>query len=129
MPLLIITSFGALIWMNLSTTIKGATPVLQAAPEIDLRIFKSWSNLRAAHALLFLYYELRRIHGSLSITQLMAAGIKDHVWGVDELISSLRHRWNRGPRPAMGACASCTGDPAADPDSDKGQRSVDLGRG
>jgi hypothetical protein len=61
MPLLIITSFGALIWMNLSTTIKGATPVLQAAPEIDLRIFKSWSNLRAAHALLFLYYELRRI--------------------------------------------------------------------
>lgn len=48
---------------------------------------KSWDSLRAALALHFAYYNLCRIHGSLRITPAMAAGITDHVWELNELIS------------------------------------------
>ena len=46
---------------------------------------RSRDNLRAALALHFAYYNLCRIHGSLRITQAMAAGISDHVWMIEEL--------------------------------------------
>jgi hypothetical protein len=48
---------------------------------------RSWDNLRCALALHFAYYNLCRIHGSLRITPAMAAGISDHVWSLEELIS------------------------------------------
>lgn len=50
---------------------------------------KKWENLQAALALHFAYYNLCRIHGKLRITPAMAAGVTDHVWGLDELIATL----------------------------------------
>lgn len=48
---------------------------------------RSWGNLRAALALHFAHYNLCRVHGSLRITPAMAAGVSDHVWNIDELIT------------------------------------------
>jgi len=50
---------------------------------------KKWENLQAALALHFAYYNFCRIHGKLRVTPAMEAGIADHVWGLDELISTL----------------------------------------
>jgi hypothetical protein len=53
----------------------------------DLRFSKSWNNLRGALAPQFAHYNLCRIHASLRITPAMAAGIADHVWEIEGLIS------------------------------------------
>jgi len=50
---------------------------------------KKWENLKAALALHFAYYNFVRIHGSLRVTPAMEAGITDHVWTLDELVSVL----------------------------------------
>jgi IS1 family transposase len=44
-------------------------------------------NLKAAVALFFAHYNLCRIHGSIRMTPAMAAGVSDHIWTLDELIS------------------------------------------
>lgn len=49
---------------------------------------KSRENLRAALALHFAHYNLRRVHGSLRITPAMESGLTDHVWSIEELISA-----------------------------------------
>jgi hypothetical protein len=48
---------------------------------------KSWNNLLTALALHLAYYNLCRIHGSLRVAPAMAAGIRDHVWDLLELIA------------------------------------------
>jgi len=48
---------------------------------------KKWLNLRWAYALQFAYYNFCRIHLSLRITPAMQAGITDHIWTIQELIS------------------------------------------
>src|SRR5438034_1674180 len=40
-------------------------------------------------ALHFTYYNFCKVHNSLRITPAMAAGISDHVWEIDELVSLL----------------------------------------
>ena len=50
---------------------------------------KKLENLKAAVGLHFAHYNYVRIHQSLRITPAMAAGLTDHVWGMDELLSSL----------------------------------------
>jgi hypothetical protein len=52
---------------------------------------KKWDNLKAALALHFAHYNFCRIHGSLRITPAMAAGLSDHVWTLEELIT----KWTR----------------------------------
>ena len=42
-------------------------------------------NHMAAVALHFLHYNFARIHKTLRITPAMAAGLSDHVWGVEEI--------------------------------------------
>lgn len=44
-------------------------------------------NLRAAVSLWFAYYNFCRVHGSLRITPAMAAGISDHIWSLEEVLS------------------------------------------
>jgi IS1 family transposase len=44
-------------------------------------------NLKAAVALFFAHYNLCRVHGSIRMTPAMAAGISDHIWSLDELLS------------------------------------------
>ena len=49
---------------------------------------KKLSHLKAALALHFAHYNFIRVHKTLRITPAMAAGITDHVWGWEELLTS-----------------------------------------
>lgn len=48
---------------------------------------KKWENLVAALALHFAYYNFCRVHKSLKTTPAMAAGIRDRVWSISELLA------------------------------------------
>ena len=48
---------------------------------------KKVENLRAAVALHFGHYNFCRVHMTLRVTPAMEAGLTDHVWSVEELIS------------------------------------------
>jgi transposase-like protein/IS1 family transposase len=48
---------------------------------------KKWDNLKAALALYFAWYNFSRIHQTLRVTPAMAAGLSDHIWKIEELIS------------------------------------------
>lgn len=50
---------------------------------------KKVDNLGHAVALHFMYYNFCRIHQSLRITPAMAAGVTDHVWDIEDIISLL----------------------------------------
>jgi hypothetical protein len=47
---------------------------------------KKLSNLKAQVALHFAHYNFVRIHQTLRVTPAMAAGITDHLWGVEDLV-------------------------------------------
>lgn len=47
---------------------------------------KKLTNLRAAVALHFAYYNFCRIHQSLRVTPVMAAGIEDELWSLERLL-------------------------------------------
>jgi len=49
---------------------------------------KKWANLKSAYALHFAFYNFCRIHKTLRVTPAMEAGITDHVWNLEELISN-----------------------------------------
>jgi hypothetical protein len=46
-------------------------------------------------ALHFMYYNFCRIHRSLRVTPAMEAGVSDHVWSIEEIVSLL-------PEPTYG---------------------------
>jgi IS1 family transposase len=48
---------------------------------------KKLANLKAALALHFAYYNFCRVHATLRVTPAMAAGVADHVWGLEELLA------------------------------------------
>ncbi len=48
---------------------------------------KKWGNLEAALALMFAHYNFCRMHQSLRVSPAMQAGISDHLWSLNELIS------------------------------------------
>jgi len=48
---------------------------------------KKVDNLKHAVALHFMYYNFARVHKTLGVTPAMAAGIADHVWTVEEIVS------------------------------------------
>ena len=50
---------------------------------------KKWENLWAALALHFGYYNFCRIHSTIRVTPAMEAGISDHVWSLDELLTEV----------------------------------------
>jgi hypothetical protein len=45
-------------------------------------------TLKAAVALHFAYHNFCRVHGSLSVTPGMEAGLADHVWSIAELLGA-----------------------------------------
>ncbi len=47
---------------------------------------KKLSNLKAQVALHFAHYNFVRIHQTLRCTPVMAAGITDHLWGIEDLV-------------------------------------------
>ena len=50
---------------------------------------KKIENHIAAVSLYFMYYDFCRVHQTLRVTPAMEAGISNHVWSVDELVSLL----------------------------------------
>ncbi|HLY59827.1 MAG TPA: IS1 family transposase [Terriglobia bacterium] len=48
---------------------------------------KRIENLTAALWIYFSHYNFVRVHGSLRVTPAMAAGVTDHVWEIEELLS------------------------------------------
>jgi hypothetical protein len=50
---------------------------------------KKVENPAAAVALWFMYYNFCRVHQTLRVTPALEAGLSDHVWGIDELVSPL----------------------------------------
>ncbi len=49
---------------------------------------KKWLNLKWAYALQFGYYNYCRVHSTLRVTPCMEQGITDHVWTIQELITT-----------------------------------------
>ena len=49
---------------------------------------KRLENLKLSNALFIAYFNFCRVHNSLGITPAQAAGLTDHAWTVEELISS-----------------------------------------
>lgn len=48
---------------------------------------KKVDNLKHAVALHFMYYNFARVHKTLGVTPAMAAGITDHAWTLQEIVS------------------------------------------
>ena len=51
---------------------------------------KKVENLGHAVALHFMYYNFCRVHQTLRVTPAMEAGITDHVWGTEEIVSLIK---------------------------------------
>src|SRR5882724_12951033 len=49
---------------------------------------KKWENLYWAYALYFAFYNFWRIHGTTRVTPAIEAGITDHVWSIQELLTA-----------------------------------------
>ena len=50
---------------------------------------KKVENHAAAIALYFMYYNFGRIHQTLRVTPAMEAGVANHVWSVEEIVTLL----------------------------------------
>ena len=50
---------------------------------------KKVENHAAAVAVYFMYYNFARIHQTLRVTPAMEAGVSDHVWTIEEIVSLL----------------------------------------
>ncbi len=50
---------------------------------------KKIEQLESATSLHFMHYNFCRKHMSLKTTPAMAAGVADHVWGIDEIVALL----------------------------------------
>ena len=49
---------------------------------------KKWENLKAAYALWFAFYNFCRVHQTLKVTPAMKAGIADHAWTLQEMLTA-----------------------------------------
>jgi hypothetical protein len=50
---------------------------------------KKVENHAAMVALYFMYYNFARVHQTLRVTPAMEAGLSDHVWSIEEIVSLL----------------------------------------
>ncbi len=48
---------------------------------------KKWTNLKAALALHFAFYNFCRVHRTIRVTPAMASGLTGRVWGLAELLT------------------------------------------
>jgi hypothetical protein len=51
---------------------------------------KKIENLGYAVALHFMYYNFCRVHQTLRVTPAMEAGVTDHIWRIEEIISLIK---------------------------------------
>ena len=63
------------------------------------RLTNGFSKIVENHAysvaLYFMHYNFAKVHGTLSVTPAMEAGVSDHVWSIEEIASLL-------PEPTFG---------------------------
>lgn len=57
---------------------------------------KKVENLAYSVALYFMYYNFCRIHQTLRVTPAMQAGITDHVWEVEDILSMMDAKTSEG---------------------------------
>ena len=57
---------------------------------------KKVENLAHAVALHFMYYNFCRVHRSLRMTPAMAAGVTDHLWKIEDIVTLLEDRERAG---------------------------------
>jgi hypothetical protein len=50
---------------------------------------KKVENLEAAVALHYMHYNFARVHQTLRVTPAMEAGIADHVWSLEDIVSMI----------------------------------------
>lgn len=55
---------------------------------------KKIENDIAALSLYFMYYNFCRVHQTLRVIPAMEAGITDHIWSIEEVVSLLNTREN-----------------------------------
>lgn len=58
-------------------------------PRLTNAFSKKIENLGHAVALHFMYYNFCRIHQSLRVTPALAAGVINHLWEIEDIISLL----------------------------------------
>jgi hypothetical protein len=63
--------------------------VRSGPPVLTNGFSKKVENHGHAVALYFAYYNFVRVHQTLRVTPAMEAGLSDHVWSVEELVSLL----------------------------------------
>jgi hypothetical protein len=56
-------------------------------PRLVNAFSKKLDNLKAAVALYIAWYNLCQVHMTLRVTPAMEAGITNHVWNLDELLT------------------------------------------
>ena len=68
---------------------------------------KKIENHMFAVSLHFMHYNFARVHKSLRVTPAMEAGISDHAWSIEEIVSliSAPEAKKRGPYKAKAAAA------------------------
>lgn len=49
---------------------------------------RKWSNLKAALALFFAWYNYCKVHSSIRMTPAMESGLTDHIWSLRELLAA-----------------------------------------
>ena len=60
---------------------------LRRMTRLCLGFSKKLENLKAAVSLYFAHYNFCRIHGTLRVTPAMEAGLTNHVWSLQELLT------------------------------------------
>jgi hypothetical protein len=50
---------------------------------------RKWENVKAAYALWFAFYNFCRMYETVQVTPAMEAGITDHVWTIEEMLSKI----------------------------------------
>src|SRR5260370_41939667 len=65
---------------------------------------KQVENHAAMFSLYFCAYNFCRVHQTLRVTPAMEAGVSDHVWGIDEMVSILNAKEGESQRRKNSNC-------------------------
>ena len=91
------TQSGKPEWNHISTSyVERQNLTMRMSMKRFARLSNGFSKKVENHehmvALHYLYYNFGRIHQTLRVTPAMEAGVADHVWSIDEIISLLDAR-------------------------------------
>ena len=61
---------------------------IRRLPRLTNAFSKKWSDLKAALALYFVWYNFCRVHRSIRMTPAMEAEVADRLWTIEELLNA-----------------------------------------